>query len=149
MQFIGRISFRKIYYLAVREHPGWRQKLPRKAWVGYVFATENNEEMIPFVARTCLDRQVAFVGCGGHFAHRVAGYFEEEMDWGRIGENPSNSIFPDIKAHPDLKDGLKFAAKLALKDDYEVEKVVILDLTARGNPGIFAEVLKKINAGTD
>ncbi len=153
MELLGRIDRRKIYYLQIRNNTDWKFNLPNKDWLAFTIANTEDEELIPPVAKNCIDKNVSYICSTGNLANRSEDYFDEEISLRAIDfEMETNKKFdyelsPVTTAHKNFGEGFWFASKLANDENFEIEKIVCLDMTKRKVKNHLLKLIDQINNG--
>lgn len=151
MKFLGRIQRKKIYYIALREDGNWKHRLPKKDWIAFTIANEEDEELVASSITACLDKNVSYTCSVGEIASRSEDYFDEEFAWRNLDEkfNPKEDSEDVLMTtfHTNFSEGFWFATVLAMIDNQELEKVVCLDFTKRKVKNYLIELIHKINDG--
>ena len=153
MQLIGRINRRKIYYLQVRNNPGWINSLPRNYWIAFTIANQEDEELVPPAVKSCLDKNVSYTCSAGNLGSWTEQYFDEEISFRAIDyEQQTKKEFdyelsPVTTSHKNFGEGFWFATTLAYDDNFKFDKVVCIDFTSRKVKNHLIELIEKINNG--
>jgi hypothetical protein len=153
MELIGRIYNRKIYYVHIRNNPEWKSSLPKKDWVVFTIANEEDEELVPPAVKICMDKNVLYTCSAGTLARLTETYFDEEisfqaMDYERRTKKEFNFDFAPVTTfHQNFSEGFWFATTLAHDPYKEIDKVVCLDFTKRKVKRYLTELIDKINNG--
>lgn len=153
MELIGRINRRKIYYVKVRNNSQWKSSLPKNDWVAFTIGNKEDEELVPPVVKVCMDKNVSYACSTGNIAHRIEQYFDEEIVWRgvdyemRTKKEFDYELSPVTTADKNVGEGFWFAATLAYDDNFEIDKVVCIDLTKRKVKKHLIELIDKINSG--
>jgi len=150
MELIGRIKRRRIYYVQIRNNPDWKTSLPKQDWVAFTIANKEDEELIPPIVKVCLDNNVRLTCSVGNHASMTEEYFDEEISWRRVEyEMKAAKKFERLvtTAHKNIGEGFWFAANTIYDDNFEINKVVCLDMTKRKLKKQIIELVEKINNG--
>lgn len=153
MELLGRINRRKIYYVQVRNNPEWKSKLPNNDWVAFTIANKEYEEMAPVVVNTCIDNNISYACCAGNLASRAEVYFDEELSWRSIDNEVQRKEKSDDKnslmttAHRNLAEGFWFASVVANDNNFDIDKVVCIDMTKLKVRNELLDLIGKINNG--
>ncbi len=154
MQLIGRIGRRKIYYVQIRNNATWKITMPKKDWLAFTIANDEDEELVPTVVKACLDRNVAYTCSVGTYAAMTEAFFDEEIAWRGVEyeqktkKELDDTYFPTTTAHKNLGVGLWFATKLAHSDKLEMDKVVCIDFTKKKVKNHLINLIEKMNSGS-
>lgn len=153
MELIGRINYRKIYYLQVRNNPHWKTSLPKSDWVAFIIANEEDEELIPPVLKVCINNDVSYTCSAGTLADKTENYFDEEISWIAVDYELQTKLefdygkSPSTIAHRNFSEGFWFASTLAYDAHFEIDKVVCIDLTKKKVQKHLIELIERINQG--
>lgn len=153
MELIGQIEERKIYYLPIRNNSTWKKNMPKRAWIAFTIANEEDEELVPQIVAECLNRNVSYTCSAGNSAYMTEGLFDDEIVLRGIEyEMRTKKEFdyeysPVTTAHKNFGEGFWFAARLASDDNFDIKKVVCVDFTKKKVKNYLIDLIKKINKG--
>lgn len=153
MELIGRIDRRKIYYVQIRNNSSWKKSIPKSNWVALTIVNEEDEELVPIVVKVCLDRNVSYTCSTGNYAQITENYFDEEIAWrGVKHEKKTNEEFdhdysPITTSHRNFGEGIWFAAKSAIIEKSDIDKVVCIDFTKKKVKKHLVNLIQKVNNG--
>lgn len=148
MELIGRIQRRKIYYVEIRNNSDWKKSLPKKNWIAFTIANQEDEELVPPMVTVCLNKKVSFTCSAGDYAEMTEFFFDEEISWRAFDTEMQTEIdyVPITSAHDNFEDGFLFATTVAGIDKSNLEKVVCIDLTKKKVKNQLINFIEKINS---
>lgn len=153
MELIGKINHRKIYYIQIRNNPTWKTSLPKRDWVAFTIANEEDEELIPPVVKVCIDNDVSYTFSAGILAQQTENYFDEEISWRAVDYELQTKLefdyekSPSTTVHHNFSEGFWFASNLPYDAHFEIDKVVCVDFTKRKVKNHLIELIEKMNQG--
>ena len=152
MELIGSIGRRKVYYIQIRNNATWEASMPVRDWVALTIANQEDTALVPRVIKACLNRNVSYTCSVGDFASMTEAFFDEEIVWREVEyerktKKKFEGISPLTTAHENLEEGFWFAATVANVDQFDINKVVCIDLTQKKVKQQLIHLMEKINQG--
>ena len=153
MELIGKIENRKIYYIQIRNNLKWIKAVPKRVWIVFTIANEEDEELIPKIVKECLDRNVSYSCSAGNYAKMTEEFFDEEIAWRGVKQEMKTkkefdyNFSPVTTAHKNFGEGFWFATTLANDDKFDIDKVICLDFTRKKVKKNLKNLIHKINRG--
>ena len=153
MELLGKIQRRAIYYIAIRNHLGWRRKLPKSDWLVFTIANKEDEDQISVVTQKCLNNKVAYTCSAGELGGLGEQYFDEEIVWRAVQyESETKQDFdynntPVTTSHESIEEGFWFATSVAFTDGVDINKVVCIDMTKKKVKKHLLALTEAINKG--
>jgi len=147
MELIGRINRRKIYYVEIRNNQIWHKKLPKRDWIAFTIANEEDEELVASKTKILFDKKVSYTCSVGEISHITEDYIDEEIAFQMIDKNESEKNLESIMttAHENFGEGFWFCTTVADKDDYAIDKIVCIDFTRKKVKNYLKQLIEKID----
>jgi hypothetical protein len=153
MQKIGEHYNRLIYYLKINESFSWEDELPVDGWLVIPIGHDKDIDLIKSVSKVCLRKNVNYLCSLGNASEFIHDVFDEVKIQNRIEkglsvENPEDFEYEPITTwHEDFGEGVWFALTTAYVNYKEINKVVCLDLTNKGEKYKLLSVVDNIKNG--
>ena len=148
---ISKTNNREVYYISTSTVE-WYDLLPDDNWLVLPIVDRKETELINFISNACLKRNVRYICTLGKECEYVHDSFDETILIRRIKNNlpfdsPDDFEYePMTTWHNNFEEGFWFGLIVAFDDNFEIDKVVCLDLTNDYKETI-RELLGKINSG--
>ena len=151
MELLGKIQHRKIYYLQIRNNRDWKSQLPDRDWIAFTIANKEDEELVASSTRILLENNVSYTCSAGGMARLTEDYIDEEICWMQVNAEEIDASKSDevvvTTSHENFEEGFWFAAMVANKENFDVDKLVCLDYTKRKVRGHIMALIRKLNEG--
>lgn len=137
MEELGEINARKMTYVHI--HTGnWKNNLPTNNWLVLPIGHVKDRMRIEEVIDACLDKGVKYVCALGQECEFIHDVFDDSIVEKRIREGKSVEREADFEYEPmttwhnDFDEGVWFAIHAAFDDYVDIDRVVFLDMTDKG-----------------
>ena len=109
----------------------WSSQLPNENWLCILVSDDRERRYLDEVINEIIAKDVSWVATIGNQCELVHDLIDEEISFRKADIEPLYLPKHDIMTtfHHDFADGIWFSVVAAHDDDFEIETVVILDLT--------------------
>jgi len=154
MEKIGLINLteREVFYLPSYKNES-KELLPMNNWLLLLINYNRNFESLDKLAMDCLEKQVNYVCTVGNECEYSHDLFDDAIVMKRIKNNlpisdPEHFEFePMTTWHNDFEEGIWFASITAFHENFEIKKIICLNLTKEDLSDKIFSLLIKINNG--
>jgi len=152
MDQLGEYNERLIYYQWIADS-NWDIALPDDNWLVMPVGHTRDYDLIKKISSVCLDKNVNYLCALGLECEMIHDVFDQTMIDQRIKkglsiDSPDDFINEPLTTwHNDIGEGVWFALTSAFNDYKDINFVVCLDLTDKGEKDCFVDMITKINNG--
>ncbi|MBI4932026.1 MAG: hypothetical protein HY841_14810 [Bacteroidetes bacterium] len=153
MDNIGQHFDRQIFYLNPRQAKNWADSLPTDNWAVLLIADNLDSDLINKIANQCLDKNVRYVCATGQQSKAIEETFDQfivqrKIDSGESADSPDNFEDSPLTVSDDsLEEEFWFSLTTAFHPNFDITKVICLDLTDSGQKEKLTDLVTKINSG--
>ncbi len=134
---LGQKNQRQILYLQTKAN-NWKKELPSASWLVLPIGHKRDEKLIAEVIDSCLDNGVNYVCALGQECEFIHDFFDDSIVIRRIKNGLSVESEEDFEYeamttwHNDFDEGVWFAIHAAYDDYVNIDKIIFLDMTEKG-----------------
>lgn len=153
MERLGEINRREVFYLQTRSVKKWTDQLPSKNWLAVFIGNQGDIDHIDDIARQCLKKNVVYVCVLGQKRQAIENAFDfaivgEKIEKGESVSSPDDfENSPMTTVHEDFEEGFWFAMVVASHPKMDIEKVICIDFTEKGEIERLKTLVTKIHSG--
>lgn len=146
---LGYKGDRHLVYADVQSD--WKTEIPTANWLLVPIGNRQDEQMLAGIADNCLNDGLKYICAIGKEAEFIHDFFDNVILTKRIKnglpvESPNDfENEPMTSWHDDLDEGIWFAVYNAFDEYFDIERILILDMTTKGELKRIKKALEKIN----
>jgi len=153
MKLLGSSNGRSFYHVDGRASTEWENELPMTNWLALPILNEPEKVLAERIARACLDKDVAYICSLGSACEMLHDWIDDQVliDKIKVGAPVSSpddfEHSPMTTWHNDFEEGVWFALWVAHDDYKEIQSVVCIDMSEKGEAERLTSLTEAINSG--